>query len=153
MQIIEDDLSGPEILALLEFHARHMEANSPLGACHYLDASGLREPDITVWSLWDGDALAGCGALREIDPTHGEIKSMRTADEHLGKGVGRTMLDHIVSTAVGRGYRRLSLETGSTPAFAAAIHLYETAGFSTCEPFAGYPDNEFSRFFTLELGS
>lgn len=151
MQILEDDLSGEEIQALLRAHAEGMMANSPLGACHYLDLTGLQVPEITVWSLWDGDQLAGCGALREIDSTHGEVKSMRTAEEHLGKGVGRRILEHIINTSRVRGYERLSLETGSTDAFAAAIHLYESSGFVSAGPFAGYEPNEFSRFFTLEL--
>ena len=153
MQIIEDDLTGGAIQTLLQRHAEAMLANSPLGACHYLDLSGLRVPEITVWSIWDGDELAGCGALREIDAAHGEVKSMRTANEHLGKGVGHLMLNHIIDAARHRGYTSLSLETGSTEAFAAAIHLYETAGFKRSGPFAGYEINEFSRFFTLQLSA
>ena len=151
MEIIEDDLSGEAIQALLSLHAEGMMANSPMGACHYLDLSGLQTPEITVWSIWDADELAGCGALREIDLSQGEVKSMRTADGHLGKGVGRRLLDHITNTARSRGYSRLSLETGSTEAFAAAIHLYESSGFQPSGPFAGYEPNEFSRFFTLDL--
>jgi len=153
MRIIEDDLTGGAIQTLLQRHAEDMIANSPMDACHYLDLSGLRVPEITVWSIWDGDALAGCGALREIDATHGEVKSIRTADEHLGKGVGRSMLNQIIATARKRAYERLSLETGSTDAFSAAIRLYETAGFEPSGPFAGYEVNEFSRFFTLQLSA
>lgn len=151
MNIIEDDVTGTEILALLERHARGMQENSPPGACHYLDPAGLRDPHITVWSVWDDHDLAGCGALREISPDHGEIKSMRTADDHLGQGVGRLMLEHIIETAHARGYRRLSLETGSTEAFTAATRLYESAGFVPCGPFDDYLATEFSRFFALEL--
>lgn len=151
MRIVVDDLTGADIQALLERHAQGMVENSPEDACHYLDLAGLKVPEVTVWTIWDGESLAGCGAMREIDATHGEVKSMRTHDDHLGKGVGRKVLSHIIETARGRGYKRLSLETGSTPAFAAAIRLYETSGFTTCGPFDGYPDSEFSRFFTLEL--
>ena len=151
MRIIEDDLSSPEMHALLERHARGMLENSPPDACHFLDLSGLQVSEVTVWSIWDDGSLAGCGAMREIDAGHGEVKSMWTADEHLGKGVGRKMLTHIVEAARARGYRRLSLETGTGPAFAAAVHLYESAGFRPCGPFDGYTDSDFSRYFTLEL--
>lgn len=149
--IVVDDLEGVEIRELLRLHAEGMLANSPKDACHFLDLTGLRHPAVTVWSLWDGGELAGCGALREIDPGHGEVKSMRTAPTHLGRGVGRAMLAHLASTARTRGYRRLSLETGTGDAFAAAIRLYESFGFRRCAAFADYVDNEFSQFFTLEL--
>ena len=151
MEITEDDATGEAIQALLRRHAEGMLANSPKDACHFLDVSEFQREDVTLWTIWDGDALAGCGALREIDATHGELKSMRTADEHLGKGVGRRMLAHITDTAKARGYERVSLETGSTEAFAAAIHLYESVSFEACGPFAGYEENPFSRFFTLTL--
>ncbi len=154
-RIETDDLSGDAIQALLLRHAEGMLENSPPDACHFLDLDGLRHPSITFWSIWDGDALAGCGAVREIDATHGEIKSMRTADDHLGRGVGRVMLRHIVAEARRRGYDRLSLETGSTDGFAAACHLYESEGFVRCEPFDSYlaedVDTDFSRFYTLTL--
>jgi len=149
--IVEDDLTGPQIRALLELHFAGMLANSPPGSCHFLDFDGLRSPDVTFWSIWDGDDLAGCGALREIDPQHGEVKSMRTAEAHLGRRVGSRMLAHIVDEARSRGYGRVSLETGSSEAFAAAIRLYEGFGFEPCGPFAGYRADPFSRFFTLEL--
>jgi putative acetyltransferase len=149
--IVVDDLEGPEIRELLRLHAAGMLANSPKDACHFLDLTGLQHPDVTVWSLWHGDDLAGCGALREIGPDHGEVKSMRTAPDYLGRGVGRALLSHIVSTAEQRAYRRLSLETGTGDAFAVAIRLYERAGFRRCGPFGDYVDNDFSQFFTLEL--
>lgn len=151
MEIIEDDASGEAIQALLRHHAEQMLASSPKDSCHFLDVSEFHGDDVTLWSIWDGDALAGCGALRELDATHGELKSMRTADEYLGKGVGRRMLAHITDTAKARGYERVSLETGSTEAFAAAIHLYESAGFAECAPFNDYREDPFSRFFTLAL--
>lgn len=149
--IVEDDLTGAEIRALLEMHLQHMVDNSPKDRTNLLDIDDLEQPDATVWSIWDGDSLAGCGALREIDPTHGEIKSMRTAPEHLGQGVGRAILNHIVAEARRRGYERVSLETGSSPTFDPALRLYHSSGFEPSEPFAEYVADPFSRFLTLTL--
>ncbi len=151
MLIIEDDLTGEAIQELLRIHAEDMLISSPEGACHFFDLEGLQAPDVTVWSIWDGDSLAGCGALREIDASHGEVKSMRTADAHLGRGVGRQMLRHIVDTGYRRGYERISLETGSSPRFDAAINLYESYGFVRCHPFDTYEANDFSVFYSLLL--
>lgn len=148
MHIKKDDLTGPEIRALLETHFAGMLAASPPESCHFLDFDGLNAPDVTFWSIWDGGALAGCGAVKELSPTHGEIKSMRTHGDHLRKGVGARMLEHIIATAQERGYRRLSLETGSTPEFVAACALYERYGFEYCPPFGSYVDDPFSRFMT-----
>lgn len=149
--IVEDDLSGNEIQELLRLHAEGMLSNSPKDACHFLDLSGLRDPSMTVWSAWEGDQLAGCGAVKELDTSHGEVKSMRTATDSLGRGVGRAILEQITATARQRSYRRLSLETGTGDSFAAAVHLYESVGFQRCGPFGGYKDNGFSRFFALSL--
>jgi putative acetyltransferase len=151
MHIKEDDLTGPEIRALLETHFAGMLANSPEGSCHFLDFEGLNAPDVTFWSIWNGAALAGCGALKELSPDHGEIKSMRTHVGHLRKGVGAMMLTHIISEARARGYRRLSLETGSTEAFIPALAMYEAHGFQLCPPFGDYAEDPFSRFMTLIL--
>lgn len=151
MFIMEDDLTGPEIRALLETHFAGMLANSPEGSCHFLDFDGLNAPDVTFWSIWDGGALAGCGALKELDAEHGEIKSMRTHTDHLRKGVGAVMLTHIISEARERGYRRLSLETGSTEAFIPALALYEAHGFQFCPPFGDYVEDPFSRYMTLAI--
>lgn len=151
MHIIEDDLSGPEIRALLESHFAGMLASSCKGSCHFLDFEGLKGADVTFWSSWDGAALAGCGALRELDARHGEIKSMRTHADHLRKGAAAQMLDHIIKAARERGYVRLSLETGSGEAFEAATALYLRYGFSHCVPFADYSEDPFSRFMTLAL--
>jgi putative acetyltransferase len=151
MHITQDDLSGPEIRALLEIHFAGMLANSPEGSCHFLDFDGLNAPDVTFWSIWDEATLAGCGALKELDPAHDEIKSMRTAADYLGKGVGTLMLRHIIHEAKARGIKRLSLETGSGPAFDAAHVLYQRFGFAYCPPFADYVDDPFSRFMTLEI--
>lgn len=151
LQIVADDLTSEEIVALLRFHADEMTRQSPPGACHFFDVEGLRRPEVSFWSMWHDDRLAGCGALVELSPTHGEIKSMRTVPEQLGRGVGRRMLEHIVDISRRRGYRRLSLETGSTDGFVPAIGLYESAGFVATGPFGDYVDNGFSRYFTMAL--
>jgi putative acetyltransferase len=152
MLIRRDDLQGPEIRALLEEHLADMRRISPPESVHALDLAGLRRPEVAFWTLWDGEALAGCGALKAIDAAHGEVKSMRTAATHRRRGVARALLDHIVAEARRRGYARLSLETGSQPAFAPARTLYAAAGFVPCGPFAGYRDDPHSVFMTLALG-
>ena len=116
-----------------------------------LALDGLREAAVTFWSMREDGQLLAVGALKELEPSHGEVKSMRTAPEALGRGVGGAMLDHIVAEARRRGYRRLSLETGSTDPFAAALRLYQREGFVPCGPFGGYPDTPFTRFFTKDL--
>ena len=151
MRIIEDNLTGPEIRSLLEEHFAGMLANSPEGSCHFLDFDGLNAPSVTFWSIWDEADLAGCGALKELSPTHGEIKSMRTHADHLRKGVAAEMLSHIITIAKARGYRQLSLETGTGDAFGPAGRLYERFGFTDCAPFADYVEDPFSRFMTLAL--
>ena len=147
-RIVEDDLSGAAIRALLEQHFAGMLANSPAGSCHFLDFDGLRAGNVTFWSIHDGDKLAGCGALKQLDVAHGEIKSMRTADAFLRRGVAARMLDHIIDEARRRGLARLSLETGSGAAFEPAIALYRRHGFDDCAPFADYKPDPFSRFMT-----
>ena len=151
VQIKLDDLSGPAIRALLEAHLRHMHELSPPQSVHALDVDRLRQPDVTFWTAWSGDELLGCGALRQLGATHGEIKSMRTAPAHRGRGVARALLAHIVDEARRRGYTRLSLETGAMAAFAPAHRLYRSFGFSACGPFADYADDPHSAFMTLAL--
>ncbi len=151
MRIIEDDLTGAEIRALLETHFAGMLANSPAESCHFLDFDGLNAPDVTFWSIWDGEELAGCGALKQLSLEEGEIKSMRTHANHLRKGAGAAMLTHIISEARKRGYVRLSLETGSSAAFMPACALYEAFGFTYCQPFGDYKADPFSRFMTLAI--
>jgi putative acetyltransferase len=151
MLIRVDDLAGPEIQALLEEHLRNMYELSPPESVHALDLAALRRPEITFWTAWSERALVGCGALKELDPVHGEVKSMRTASAHRRKGVGRAMLEHIIAEARARSYRRLSLETGSMAAFLPARRLYESFGFAYCAPFADYPDDPNSAFMTLSL--
>ena len=151
MHIIEDDLTGLEIRALLETHFAGMIANSPAESCHFLDFDGLNAPDVTFWSIWDGEKLTGCGALKELSNDHGEIKSMRTHGDHLRKGAGTAMLIHIISEGRRRRYQRLSLETGSSEGFLPARTLYEAHGFEYCAPFGDYVEDPFSRFMTLAI--
>jgi putative acetyltransferase len=149
--IKEDDLSGPEIQALLTFHLREMHKNSPPGSVFALDLSGLRAPGVTVWSVWNGGAIAAIGALKELSPTTAEVKSMRTHPDHLRQGAAAHLLIHIVETARARGYRRLSLETGSGPAFAPALAMYRAHGFTPGGSVGDYQPNPFSQFFHKDL--
>ncbi|HVM22882.1 MAG TPA: GNAT family N-acetyltransferase, partial [Sphingomicrobium sp.] len=142
------DLGSEDVQALLAFHFEQMRSSSPPEACHVLALEGLRDPRVTFWSAREGDRLVGVGALKALAADHGEVKSMRTAPEALGRGVGRAMLHHIVAEARRRGYARLSLETGSTQPFAAALRLYESEGFVPCGPFGDYDATPFTRFFT-----
>ena len=150
--IIElDDLSRPEIHALLNEHLQSMYELSPPESVHALDLQKLRQPDITFWSAWDGGLLLGCGALKELDKRHGEVKSMRTPNTLRRRGAGRAILAHIVEIARSRTYERLSLETGSMDAFKPAHKLYESFGFTYCSPFGDYSEDPNSYFMTLKL--
>jgi putative acetyltransferase len=151
MDIRVDDLNGPEIIQLLQEHLHSMTLHSPPESIHALDIEKLRKPDITFWTVWQDSKLMGCGALKELDAAHGEIKSMRTASAHLRKGVATAMLTHILEEARRRSYRRLSLETGSMEAFAPARSLYARFGFKPCAPFAEYVEDPYSVFMTIEL--
>jgi len=151
MELRLDDLTHPAVHALLEEHMANMHAESPPECVFALDLDKLRAPGISFWTAWDGADLVGCGALRELDLGHGEIKSMRTPTALRRRGAGRAMLQHIIATARQRGYRRLSLETGSTQGFAAAHALYLSAGFVATGPFGDYRPDPFSRFLTLQL--
>ncbi len=151
MQIRLDDLSGPEIRELLDEHLRDMALLSPPDSVHALDLEALRRPDITFWTAWSNGDLLGCGALQELDPRHGEIKSMRTAVAHRRRGVARALLRHIVLEAQKRGYRRLSLETGAADGFQPAQQLYLSFGFDYCGPFGGYKPDPNSVFMTRAL--
>ncbi|MBM7567651.1 GNAT family N-acetyltransferase [Paenibacillus sacheonensis] len=151
MEIIVDELTGPEITALIREHLKGMFESSPPESVHALDLTGLKQPEITFWSAWDQGELMGCGALKELDASHGEIKSMRTAAGHLRKGVARRLLAHIIEEAKRRGYSRLSLETGSMAAFDPAKRLYVGFGFQECGPFSSYAPDPNSLFMTLEL--
>ena len=151
MQIIVDDLTSPQVAALLQEHLQSAAQHSPPESVHALNLDGLRQPDITVWSAWEGDDLVGCGALKELDARHGEIKSMRVASNHLRKGYASHILQHILDEASRRSYEVVSLETGSMEAFAPARKLYARFGFQECGPFGQYVEDPYSTFMTLEL--
>ncbi|MFD2611034.1 GNAT family N-acetyltransferase [Paenibacillus gansuensis] len=151
MEIKRDDVTGPEIIGLITEHLQSMHLHSPPESVHALNLDGLRSPDVTFWTIWDQQELLGCGAVKELDGSHGEIKSMRTASAHLRKGVARRMMEHIIEEAKQRGYKRLSLETGSMEAFEPARKLYENFGFEYCGPFGDYAEDPYSAFMTKEL--
>lgn len=151
VQIRLDDLTAPEVRALLDEHLQNMFLLSPPESVHALALDELRKPDVTFWTAWSEHELLGCGALKELSPHHGEIKSMRTFLAHRRKGVGRAILAHIIEEARRRSYTRLSLETGSMEAFKPAQRLYESFGFTFCAPFADYRDDPNSVYLTLEL--
>ncbi len=151
MDIKVDDLTNPEIAKLLQEHLDSMLLHSPPESSHALDLEELRKPEITFWSVWRDTELLGCGALKELDSGHGEIKSMRTVSKHLRKGVAAELLRYILEEAQRRNYRRLSLETGSMQAFAPAHCMYSRFGFQLCEPFADYVLDPYSVFMTREL--
>lgn len=151
MRIETDELTDPRVLALLEEHLANMYEITPPEQVFAFDAARLRAPGVTFWTAWNGEELLGCGALKELSPTEGEIKSMRTPQASRRRGAGRALLRHILAVAHARGYARVSLETGSHPAFGAAHALYRSAGFRECGPFADYEPNQHSVFMTLEL--
>lgn len=151
IEILPDDLRGADVAALLQEHLDDMHRHSPPESVHALDLDKLRRPQISFWVARDGDALLGCGALKQLDARHGEIKSMRTANAHRGRGVGAAMLEHILGEARRRGYTRLSLETGTPAAFDPARRLYARHGFVECGPFGDYVPDPYSTFMTLEL--
>lgn len=151
MRIEVDDLSDPAIRALLDEHLRSMHALSPPESVHALDLDGLRRPGITFWSAWEGTLLLGCGALKQFDRRHGEIKSMRTPAALRRRGAGRAILAHIIEVARSRGYERLSLETGSMDEFKPAQQLYQAFGFTVCAPFGEYAEDPNSVFMSLRL--
>jgi putative acetyltransferase len=151
LEIREDDLTGKQIALLLQEHLENMYEITPPESVHALDLESLKTPDITFWTAWEDDKLLGCGALKELDSSSGEIKSMRTATTHRRKGVASKMLEHIIKQAKRRGYNRLNLETGSFPEFAPARALYTRYGFEYREPFGDYIDDPNSVFMTKKL--
>ena len=150
-EIRVDDLRGPEVATLLQEHLDEMALYSPPESIHALDLGRLRRPEITFWTVWQNGELVGCGAIRQLDATHGEIKSMRTSYRHRRKGVAAVMLQHILDEAVQRNYRRLSLETGSPAAFEPARQLYARYGFTYGPPFGDYVEDVYSVFMTRTL--
>ncbi len=151
MDIRVDDLSSPEIFQLLQEHLRSVALHSPPESVHTLDLEALRQPDVTFWSFWQKTELMGCGAIRELDSLHGEIKSMRTTSSHLREGVAARLMRHILAEARRRSYKRLSLETGSMQAFEPARNLHISFGFQRCGPFGDYVEDPNSAFLTRGL--
>lgn len=151
IRIEVDDPAAPDVRALLEEHLRSMHQLSPPESVHALDVESLKRPDVTFWTVRDGVRLLGCGALKQLDPSHGEIKSMRTPAANRRQGAGRAVLEHVIAVARERGYRRLSLETGTNEAFVPAQTLYRSFGFEPCEPFGDYRPDPHSAFMTLRL--
>ncbi|GAA0986945.1 GNAT family N-acetyltransferase [Acrocarpospora macrocephala] len=151
MKIVVDDLSGPEIAEFLNEHIQEMRSVSPPESKHALDLDGLRKPEITFWSVMDGDTLVGCGAIKRLDPDHAEVKSMRTTSVRKRSGIASLLLEHIITEATRMGFTRLSLETGSDDFFLPARKLYEKFGFDYCEPFADYKLDPYSAFMTRTL--
>ena len=150
MEIRQDDPRAPHVAALLAHHLE--ELRSVMGEhAQALDASGLSAASVTFWTAWQGDVLAGFGALKQLDETHGEVKSMRAAPTARRSGVGRALLHHIIAEGRKRGYQQLSLETGTAPLHAPAISLYRSAGFVSCEPFADYQASPHNQFMSLDL--
>jgi putative acetyltransferase len=146
-----DDLSGEPTQLLIKHHLRGMYASSPPESVHAFGIDQLRDPSVTFWTAWAAGELAGCGALKRLDDSRAEIKSMRVTDKFLGRGVGRAILQHLLAEARRMGFSTVWLETGSVDSFIPAIRLYESAGFVRCGPFDDYVDDPFSVFMTLKL--
>ena len=151
MRIRRADLDSPAFAALMEEHRKAMQGASPLESQHALDLSGLKQPQVRVWVLREGDELLGCGALQHLDAGHVEIKAMRTARAHLRRGVANALLAHLLDEARATGYARASIETGATAYFEPARRLYAAAGFVPCGPFAGYAEDPNSVYMTRTL--
>lgn len=150
MEIREDDPTASHVADLLTHHLQELRS-AMAGHAFALDATGLSAPTVTFWTAWRVDELAGFAALKQLDDTHGEVKSMRAAPAARGTGVGRALLDHVIAEARKRGYRRLSLETGTAALHAPAISLYRSAGFTSCDPFADYEASRHNQFLKLDL--
>jgi putative acetyltransferase len=151
MEIVVDDLSGPEIAAFIDDHVRDMRAITPLESKHALDLDGLRKPEVTFWSVYDGETLVGCGAIKRLSPDHAEVKAMRTASSRKRSGIASLLLEHIISEATRMGYTRLSLETGTAEPFIPARKLYEKFGFEYTAPFEDYTVDPHSAYMTKVL--
>lgn len=151
VDVRKEDVTAPDVFALLQDHLKSMTMHSPPESIHALNADRLRQPDVTFWSARGNGILLGCGALKELNSRHGEIKSMKTSPHHVRKGVANRILRHMLEEARRRGYQRISLETGSMEAFLPASRLYEKAGFQYCDPFAHYKEDPNSLFMTLNI--
>lgn len=151
MKIKIDDVTHPAVIKFVEEHMRNLNLLSPPESNHYLDLDALRKPDVTFWTVWEGEEVVGCGALKELDAKSGEVKSMRTSSMHLRKGIGGLILKSVIQAAKERGYKNLYLETGSMEAFLPAQKLYKSFGFDYCEPFADYEEDPNCVFMVKKL--
>lgn len=151
MEIRPGDFDDQQVQALLRLHVEGMHASSPPGTCFVLDLSGLKIPEISFFTVWQGNELMGMGAIKDLGDGSAEIKSMRTDPRHLHKGVGAFVLAHLLDVARARGFRLVSLETGTGPDFDAAIKLYKRSGFRECAPFSDYVETKFNQFLNLRL--
>jgi putative acetyltransferase len=151
VRIVVDDLSGPEIAEFLDEHVQEMRSLTPLESKHALDLDGLRQPEITFWSVLDGDILVGCGAIKRLDADHAELKSMRTTSARKRSGIASLLMEHIIAEASRMGFTRMSLETGAAEFFQPARNLYQKFGFAYCEPFADYTLDPHSVYMTRTL--
>ncbi|MBU8969381.1 GNAT family N-acetyltransferase [Bacillus altitudinis] len=151
MYIQQDELKDGQIEQLIQAHLEEMKKHSPPESIHALPLDDLKKQDVTVWSARDGEALLGCGAIKELSSEHGELKSMRTSAAHMRKGVAKHLLTHLLQEAKRRGYKRVSLETGAIAFFEPARRLYESFGFRYCPPFGSYQEDRNSLFMTKEL--
>jgi putative acetyltransferase len=151
LHFVEDDLTGADVVSLLRLHLDEMHRWSPPESVHAMPVERLRQSDVTFWSAWDGNRLAGCGALKQLEEAQGEIKSMRAHPDYRRRGAGQAILDHLIAMARDRGWQRLSLETGTTDDFLPARRLYEANGFVHCGPFADYREDPFSVFMTRAI--
>ena len=151
MKIIQDDLTHPDVQSLIAMHVTDMDVHSPQDSSYTLDLTELQHEKITVWTIWEDSRLLGCGALHELAPHWAEVKSMRTHPDHLRKGIAAKMMDHIMTVADQRGYTKLSLETGTTPAYDPALKLYRKYGFKNGEVFADYRESPFNQFLHLDI--
>ena len=151
MRIIQGDFSDPRVVDLLQMHLTSARSETAPGSAHALDLTGLQSPDISFWTIWDDESLLGAGALKRLSAEHGEVKSMYTVQSSRRRGVGSSILRHIIATARARGMSRLSLETGSWDYFLPAQALYRSHGFVECPPFADYVLDPNSVFMSLDL--
>ena len=151
LKSIEGNFDDPEVHKLLTKHFIELRAASPEGSAHVLDIPGLKTPSIKFWSLWDNNQLIGCGALKFLDETHGEFKSIRVADKHRKKGMGEKIISHLITEAKKIGIKRLSIETGAGEFFSPARKLFKKFGFKACKPFAHYKEDPNSCYFDLEI--
>ena len=151
MKSLENNFDHPEVNDLLIKHFIELRSVSPEGSAHVLDIPGLKVSSIKFWSLWDENQLIGCGALKFLDETHGEFKSIRVADKFRGKGTGEKIISHLIDEAKKIGIKKLSVETGTGEFFSSARKLFQKFGFKKCEPFAHYKEDPNSCYFNLEI--